>query len=568
MKKLLLLLSLGCIGATMSAEFAPKTFDLTVFQKMSPDGRYVVSEFYGSIQIFDLVENTSYDYIDPDGMMTYTAGMGNSFNAQNVFVGCAETDANAAYWKDGEWHSLPLVDETAFSNIANGITPDGSRICGTVGQVEKITLDDALMSVPAIWNLNADGTYDQCVTLPHPTTDFLGKVPQYITALAISDDGKTVAGTITDCAGRLVSPIVFTEDADGEWSYKLPMERFCNPDKLELPEDPGEYPSEPDPTTYMTEEKAQEYNDAYNEWMETWQGDAPDPKSYMTEEQIAEYDAAKAAYETAVEEYDQKQEEYYGVLDAIYTTSTGIEFNNIGLTPDGKKIVVSTVTSVPDPNSWFGTKEIPHVWVIDLETEEIFAYEDAEANFNAINADGSITAWGDINAEEPTAYILKDGVTTSFYDYLTAISPECKEWVDENMKHEVEVYDYETEELTTVERICVGYPLFSADNKVVACWTPTPWDWGIMYQGYVFNFNETDAVKAIATSDLRVGVNKAGEIVVKGTAASLEVFNLQGVCVFKAANVSGVVAESLPAGAYIVKATAADGLAKVAKVVK
>ncbi len=572
MKKALLFLSMGCICGAMNAEMvAPKIFDTVSFQKISPDGRYIVSEMYGQVQIFDLVENTVYNYIDEYGTQSWSIGIGNAFSEQNILVGSAEIDSNTAYWQNGKWHSLPLTGEEKSNNMANGITADGSRICGTVSIVE-MTLDDATMTVPVMWQRNEEGTYDNYVILPHPEADYSGRAPQYVTAISISPDGKTIAGTVTDCAGRLVMPIVYTENENGEWSYSLPMEKFINPNHVELPPYPGEYPMWPDAKDYMTDEEIEAYNAAYDEWVANfYQGEMPEYTAYMTEEEKASYEAAYDNWQKEATEFEEKQSLFLEALDEICSASTSIVFNNILLSPDGKQIAVTAITVVPDPNSWIpgGTKEIPHIWTIDLASGEIQKYEDAEANLHGWYADGTITAWGNIWDANPAAYILKDGKSTSFVDYINGINPELQAWVKENMTHVVESYDWETEEVIQEEGLYVGLPLFSADMKTLACWTPTMWDYDIMYQGYVFDLAQFNGVNsAVAAGDLAVYVNQAGDIVVNGDAATLRVYNLQGVCVASASNVSGVVDVTLASGVYVVKAVSANGVVNVAKVVK
>lgn len=574
MKKILLFLALGCVGANVNAEIkAPKIYDSVSFQKISNDGNLIASEVYGAVQIFDVKGNTQYDYIDETGgLEPYGLGIGNAFSKDNVLVGYAGGEANAAYWQNGKWTLLPLSDETSRSNIANGITPDGSRICGSVGVLE-ITLDDATMVLPAVWERGADGTYGKYTILPHPTQDFLGRAPQYITANTISDDGKTIAGTMTDCVGRLVTPVLYTQNEAGEWSYSLPMEKYFNPDKIEVPEYPGEYPQMPDATDYMSDEEIAAFNEAYQKWVDSfYEGEMPEYADYMTADEKAKYEEAYNKWLAEATEFEAKQDVYLDALEEIYNSSTGIVYNNILVSHDGKKIAVTAIRVEPDPNGWWpgATKDINNVWIIDLEGGETVKYEDALANVHAWNSDGSISAWGSIWDNNPAAYILANGKATSFYDYLTALSPELKEWVDENMSHVVETYDWETEEVIQSEECYVGLPLLSGDLKTLACWTPTPWDYDILYQGYVFDLAQFGGVDSavVAGDDLKLYVDKAGEITVAGEAASLEVYNLQGVKVESAGHVSGPVDLKLDKGAYIVKAVSPAGKVAVAKVVK
>lgn len=570
MKKTLLFLSLGCISGMMNAEFvAPRIYDTVSFQKMSPDGHYIVSEVYGQVQIFDLFENSVYDYMDESGIQTWGVGIGNAFNELNTLVGSAVTENNAAYWQNGKWYSLPLTGEEKSSNIANGISADGSRICGTVSIVE-MTFDDATMTLPVVWERNSEGTYNNYVILPHPDVDHTGRAPQYISAISISADGKTIAGTLTDCQGRLITPIIYTENEDGEWSYSLPMQQFINPNHIEIPEDPGEYPAWPDAKDYMTEDEVAAYNAAYDEWAANYyQGEMPEYTDYMTAEEKALFEAAYAEWQEEAAIFEEKQTLFLDTLEEIANASISTLANNVFLDKEGKKIAVTAITQIPDPNSWFGVRDEESVWVLNLENNDIVKYENADAHVNYWYEDGTLVAWGNIWSENPEAFVLKDGKATPFRDYICGVNNEIQEWVKENMTHITEVYDWDTEEVIEQEDLYVGLPLFSADMKTVACWTPTPWDYTIMYQGYVFDLSQFDGVKSVVTpGDLKVYVNEAGDIVVNGVAATLEVYNIQGVCVASASNVSGVVNVSLANGVYVVKAVSAAGVVNVAKVVK
>ncbi len=93
------------------------------------------------------------------------------------------------------------------------------------------------MSVPVLWIRGEDGNFGKPVELPYPTTDITGRVPQYVTAIALSDDGSTVLGQVRDYSGRIHYPIVYTNN-NGEWTYSLPAMSLVNPDNIELPKIP------------------------------------------------------------------------------------------------------------------------------------------------------------------------------------------------------------------------------------------------------------------------------------------------------------------------------------------
>ncbi len=88
MKKFLLLSGLALLSVSAWGEGYIRTVapDLAVTH-ISPNGRYVVSQVYGYVEIFDLHTGTKHDYYgNEDEGTEYTFGMGNAMSDQGIGV--------------------------------------------------------------------------------------------------------------------------------------------------------------------------------------------------------------------------------------------------------------------------------------------------------------------------------------------------------------------------------------------------------------------------------------------------------------------------------------------------
>ncbi|MBQ6938977.1 MAG: hypothetical protein IJN35_03930, partial [Muribaculaceae bacterium] len=263
MKKTLLLF-VSMLMATAVMAQVTRHHDGFYFDKMSPNGKWVASQNIGSVFIYIQDGDEYVEYAaSPDAVTEYYAtGIGNCISNNGILVG-STNDATCAYWQDGQWTPLLVKEENAALNMAHGITPDGSRIVGQVGG-SGLNMYSEIMVKPVYWDRNAEGGYDSYQPLPCPTTDFCGRKPQYITAIAVSDDGKTVIGQIVDWSGFFIYPIIYTQDNEGVWSYRTIDEGVLYPEGTQFAPWPGEMP---DPKEYMTEEELAEYLEAMNEYM-------------------------------------------------------------------------------------------------------------------------------------------------------------------------------------------------------------------------------------------------------------------------------------------------------------
>ena len=551
----------------------PEIFPNTSFQYISPNGNWTVSEVYGEVQIVDIVSGTIYTYSqDETGLMSYSLGLGNCVSNDGTVLGSTTSQLDAAYWQNEEWFQLDTEGSTGMNNLANGITPDGSRICGSVN-LAPISLDaTSLMLVPVYWDRNEDGTYGKLNVLPHPSTDLSGRCPQYITANYISADGKTIGGLVTDFQGFIQQPIVYTQDEKGEWSYKLLIADQFNPDGIVIPEWPGEWPEQPQPQDFFSAEDKAAYDAAYAKYLETYDWSLyPSAIDYLTGDSLAAYNAAMAEYQAVLDEWQPKNDAFEEAMSAILEVCPQFEFNHLYLTPDGKKYVTDCYMTVEDPNSWFGYSTVSSPWIIDIETDQVttFEHEGSIAVCGVPNND-VVFATNGLGAVQPRGFIIENGEIKPIEDWLSAKSPELKEWIESYMVQTVATgWDEETYEEIYEDLLCTGLPQGSEDLKVVTIWSDCPWDYMSYAEGYLFRLDGLTGVKdTIVAGKNRITFDADGNIVVEGNVNAVTVYDLQGREVFASAIDGSAVKTNLPSGIYVIRANTANGGAFSAKISK
>lgn len=571
-------------GTVLADSSTPTIYPECSFQRISADGRFIVSEVYGTVKIFDLVDGSSQNfYMDEENWVyNYALGLGNCITADgSIILGSTKkNDCDAAYLENGVWKQLNVPSEEN-TNLSNGITPDGKRICGSVG-LAAFGVEDALMQAPCYWDRQADGTYSECHMLPYPTKDLFGEKPQYVTALAISEDGKTIAGQMVFSSGMMTIPVLYQEDAEGNWSYTLPTKDLFNPEHLEVVENPGGGPESPNYESYMTEADMAAYNDALNKyyeevnaWYEAGDYEAPYPEypeytSFMSEEQKAAYDAAVEAYDALYNEWQAKFDAFQEYQYSVEAASPNFLFNNVLLSTDGKYIVgtLETEDPNPDPMSWFPSKYyIP--CTVEIATNELKTFEvGSTCSVSAVANDGVIFGYNGQNKIPMIGYIIKDGEVKTIEEYISTAKPEYGQWIKENMTHEVVVGYTEDWEEIIEEVTFTGMPIATPDMKVIAFWNNTPWDYESNAEGVVFNMDNSSSVITISDNNANLKVGANATVIVPEGFVSLEVYNVAGVCVKTVSNPAGSVELDVANGLYIAKGIRNDGSASVVKLSK
>lgn len=555
MKKILLLLSvLLTTSMQMFADgFKAQTLELAPFMGISANGNYGIFSIDGMMLcVVDLndPDNVSMFFDEEYGYNEYYPGYGTPVALDGTSVGNAvlfdfsddglsytQTDNAVIFKAGGELQILP-TPRPKMSNMAHSITPDGSVICGNIGNANFGIDAKDVMVVPAVWYKNAEGGYDDPVLLPRPKTDFLGGIPQYITAIAISADGNTVAGTVTASSGFWCYPIVYKRDvATNEWSYTLPClnKLFYTHPEVEVPADPGDYPEKKD---FLSEEELNTYNDAMANWTYGDWDNYPNIDDYMTAEE-------KAAYEAACVKFEMDREAYNTAVDAATAGSITMTFNNIVMSPDGKQIA-STYT----PDTGWGPMmmskgrkaqqlspkysrimtamskknkaarvegedneepaETATTYVFNVDDDTYTTYTSADgANVTCAANNGVFIGYaGDVYTPEAVVMVPGKG-TIKMQDYYAESCPEMTAWINENMSHEVEVMDYETWETTMENKIISGIPFCTPDMKALVSYAANTFDYeneNIPYFGYSFQ-----GLPDVETSGIKTIVKNAGK---------------------------------------------------------
>lgn len=331
MKKLLLtgMLGLSILGVS-AQDIDPLQFPYYYFVKMSPNGKFVGS-MCGGAQLYDVENKAILDYSD------CFLGLGNTIADNGMAVG--DYADHAMIMNNGYNVTPPSLRNFPFCDL-NAITRDATRLCGLANNPEP----DGVMFVPIYCDIDADGNIGEVHILPYPKEDFLGNPPVYVTAVWISDDGKSILGQMTDFFGRQCDPIMFYEDEDGEWSSWLPTRKLFNPDNIQMPENPWlNEPPFPEATDYMYPEARANYEIEYEDWLmsgcpqDLW----PDPLTFMTIEQEEAYLDAYVKYMEWNDSAQQAIYDYEMAYREVLLSSTYFGLNDLALSPDGNVALCS-----------------------------------------------------------------------------------------------------------------------------------------------------------------------------------------------------------------------------------
>lgn len=562
-----------CCMAIASSAFAikPMVCHDEAYTSISSNAKWAAGQIaVGAVTIRNLETNESWQYFSDGGSINYFVGIGKVVSDNGTVIGATKSD-NACYWENGKWTDLK-VPRPDFVNNTGSITPDGSVICGGVGLASMATDAQEVMLAPAVWYRQPDGSFGEAVVLPHPKEDFTGRLPQYVTAVAISDDGRVVGGQMTDYTGLIEQPIVYFCDDDGNWSYKLFGMDLINPTGITLPEWPGDFPEDilmPTPEWYMTAEQLEAFMEAFEEWDNT--GTPPLYQDFMTADKIEEYNQAMKEYLAIFLPWDEKFNAFMDVYRKLLGTANLFSFNNERLSPDGKYYL----TSINLRSSNLGrSKNTPILF--DLETWEYKTFNaSAGLLISDITNDYTIFAYSpppgtDIGTR--TAYIFPQMADNAIdlYDYIKGINPEVGLWMEENMLHEVAIGLSGIDTILTEDMMCTGIPVATPDLSVILTSNSTL-SWMDYYVGEVISFIFPTGIEGAGVGSVSEEAESAirmladGTLLLAGEYAEVSVYDLSGKKVFAAGGVSGSVYTGLGSGLYIVKATDGSGAVSAVK---
>lgn len=522
---------------------------------VSADGTWVAGQIEdGSVIIRNLATDEVWTYFAA-GLNNYYIGYGSPVSNIGVVAG-ATTTSNAAYWENGKWTLLPVPNRDFISNAVS-VTPDGSIICGGVGMAGMGTDTESTMLFPALWYRQADGTYSDPLILPHPDRDLTGRAPQYISAIAISDDGKTVAGEITDYFGAVTEPLVYICDNEANWTCRRLGVEMLNPSGIVFPEWPGGLDDDilmPTQEWYMTPEQIQAFIDAFNDWDNT--GDPPRYEDFMTPEQIAEYQEAMQEYLEVFLPWQEDYNNFMQVYMQYARQAASFARNGSRLSPDGKLFVTGS-----------GGRPV----IFNLDNDEVtLLRSNQRTSVTCITADYSILAYvsaagADIGTYKAYIYPQMAEGGMLLEDYIRELNPDLYDWMEEYLLQEVIIGLNADDSFATQEMLCTGIPVATPDlamivtNNSTASWLDTPTE---------------DYVSVLLPMDYsESGENAVEGIMAEGAWKGATVYSLEGntVCVLEYCASLPELTETLKAmrlahGVYVAKTKLADGTSKAFKI--
>lgn len=588
MKKITLLLLASIIASVSTAQVdGTYYFPYFYFDKMSPNGKWLATQAMGAVYIFDREQNGFYEYLPSEDTVTeyYATGLGNCCSSDGIVVG-GVNDSTCAYWHDGTWTPLPISEKNEILNMANAITPDGSRIVGTVG-LTGLDLYSAQMIEPVYWDRNAEGGYDHYVVLPYPKTDFCGRTPQYVTAINVSDDGKTIVGQVRDWSGWYSYPIIYTQANDGEWSYRTICEGVLFPEGTMFGEWPGEEPAKPDPTLYMNEEQKAAYlaaideynrlNDMYKRGELNYEDvpEIPDPRDYITD-QLEKYDADMADYEKILQQYYIDANAFDNNLHSILDGKTFV-FNNSFLSGNGKYISSTIKYSKEIDEYSVETINIPvRIEIGDGKDELVEIKAATLMQASSVMNNGRMLTLNPAMAYGRSSYITTDDFgIIPFFDYVESVNYAMYEWVKSFSAFDVLMitgYDewgganYEVVEDSLVS----GSVHCNSDGTIFTSFMFDEWGYPtgddyVEQYSYQLDFTQSAGVEPIENNIAQVYVN-GNTLYTPSGVDCVAVYDMRGCVVTVIENPSQTMLLDIEQGIYIMKAAAGNDI-HIAKVV-
>lgn len=437
----------------------------------------------------------------------------------------------------------PAPFRNYITSDIHSITPDGSRICGVVGNSGR-----GMSNLPFYCDIDADGNIGEIQFLPTPPKDFFNSSPQYCSATWISEDGKTIAGQVVQSRGILFYPIVYHEDEQGVWSYSFPSQPLFNMDNLPVPDPIGdfeqEYPgvTEPEVTRFMDPDKLPEWNAAMSLWERNNFAEEYDPYSqlprFMTDEQINAYIEAVDKYNDLFYEYNEKNMQYWDDMFRIADSSVFFLQNGMALSADGNWLAASAQVELPVSDPYAEVSPVAYIpYLFNLNTGEWKKIGIEEENLvtNQVFANGNVLCASPANAILPArswVYMRDKDEMVSISDYLKSVGSPYYDWLMENLTADVQVSETDYLETTITGLVAASEDFSTLYGGVMGFAIGMD-----MYVSYIFSgLPEIAGVESIADQPGFNGI--------------YNVFNLQGVKVLTTRNIADV--QTLAKGIYIV----------------
>lgn len=393
-------------------------------------------------------------------------------------------------------------------------------------------------------------------------------MPQYVTAIAISDDGKTIAYQVQDYSGSMATLIYYTLNEKGEWEYNTGFNKLANPNGIEIPADPGEAPAYPALVLFMTPEEKAAYDAAMKAWQEEGKWDYstyPNEEDYCSSETLLKQAEAMEIYEVEYAEWDEK---FMALLMAIEECGgQALQFNCVRMNGDGQTVICNAETEIFNPGDWY-PKTITTPVKFNLSDGSYVIFENDGVSPSSIAADGTIVGYTESDTDPRQAWVYLPGTTSdpvSLMDYFKDKDADTYLWMTENMVHDFEALDPETFQPVMVYGFdFTGTPFIAKNSSAVVCAVANLWDFSFGASGYYSyylpdrNYSGIGSMNA-GMSKLSVQALRGGKIILKGAAKSLEVYSVDGNEVYSAPVKGGVIETGLANGVYVVRVNTASG---------
>lgn len=579
MKKFLLsIATIFAFTAANAIDLVPDMIEGDELKSISANGVWVAGAIgEGSVVIRNLETDKYWPYFGT-GIWSYFIGHGTAVSNIGVVVGATQTD-NACYWENGVWIDLPNPSPGFISNAVS-ITPDGSVICGGIGNAPLGVDANACYLYPVVWyRQEGSARYGEPVFLPHPDYDLTGRVPQYITAITISEDGKTVGGQLRDYTGFMHEPIIYKCDDNGEWSYTLPSREILNPKNIKFPEWPGELDDVfmPSQEQFMTEEQLAAFTLAFSQWAYGDMEDMPAYEDFMTPEQIEAYNEAYREYIEIALPWSQKFDAFMDAYITYATSGTSFLFNNARLSPDGKYYV--STGEIYDTSLLGNSRTRLRPVVIDtstgdyrvMETNRSVYVKSVSSNYDVL---GYVSASG-VDTGTHKAYIFPEMEDGGMYleNYIKEKNPDLYQWMEDYLYFDVITGLGTTTLYDTQRMMCTGIPAATPDMSVILTYNTT-WSW-YNYDGIdslvslilPMNWTAESGVESVALDgEYSIGfVN--GAVCLTGEFSRVDIYDVAGNHLFERENTTGTLDSGLASGIYIVKGVTDKGDVLTKKVV-
>lgn len=569
MKKLLLLAAAFCAMTLTASAQVLNILDNVQISKVSNDGKLIyTTDQEGNALVVNLAtgEQEYYEagYDMERNLYTprYFFGFGRGCSDTQRIVGALD-ECTPAYFENGDWKALPMpaeLQKPGLMSQADDITPDNKRICGVMAHA-SFGVSNETMVVPCYWDLQADGTYSMPIALPCPELDFTGRAPQYVTARAISADGKTIVGQVTDYSGFYVFPIVYRQDAEGKWSYDMCCNDMIYNKDAQFPLVPEE-PKWVDAEDYMDDAAkaawaaalAQYEEEAAIAQEEFMAGNYEYPWPEYPE--IGNYVSDKEAYNAAMDAYTTANDAYQEALNALYEMwddptimyGPSFDFNTVMLSADGRYMSQGyLIEGEADPFAWFPSMDY-YAIVVDLKNGNKVTTLPKDYTPSCFLADNTLVVATPVEGCCRDSYIWNpiNGEFKSVMSYWETVSPAAAQIYKEEMTFStVAGYDEETWDPIEGDKVCkTGNCFATPDAKVWVGWTTADDFFGVDWyaRSYALELGNNTGIKETALNSVEsyVVTNMAGVTLYRGSSKAAARQAMQrGVNIFTAVKANG-----------------------------